>query len=355
MISVKKSKKKYKNKVGFLKIWTTTNEGIYSMKEIIQKYFEGRASNSEQKQLLDWMKNEDNQITFKNEKVSWKKELPKSMMGKETEKGLIRFQSHIMKDEFNHLMRLKKLRSLYKYAAVVMLLIIVGGGSFVVKDMLAGPLYTRVVADNGQVSRIVLPDNSEVWLNSGSVLTYNNKFAQSNRDLKLEGQAYFDISNNAGMPLNVRSQDVDVQVLGTKFEVEAYPSSNVTSVILEEGSVEMSFVNKSAKKLLLKPGHQVVYERDKAKVVRKTVKVDKYTSWRKGILNIYDCPLSEAALKLERRFNYKFKVTDELKDYKITISIEDEEFDDVINILRHITAVNINHRNDTIYFESRMK
>jgi transmembrane sensor len=330
---------------------TTTSEGRFKMKEIIKKYLEGKASGSEQQQLLDWMGYKDNLTAFIKEKASWREKRPNSIIGKDTEKGLVRFQAHIMNKEFANLIKLKKVRRFYRYAAAIMLLILVGGGSFVVRNMLTEPLYTSVVADNGQISRIVLPDNSEVWLNSGSKLTYSDKYAKSDRNLKLEGQAYFNVSHNASIPLIVQSRDVNVKVLGTKFEVDAYHTSRKTSVILEEGSVEMSLNKYTDNKLILEPGQQVIFDAETNKYSRKNVKVQKYTSWRKGILNLYNCPLSDAIPKLERRYNHKFSVKEELEDYKITLSIEDEELDDVITILRHITGVNINDRNDTIYFE----
>ncbi|TLX75970.1 DUF4974 domain-containing protein [Labilibacter sediminis] len=323
------------------------------MKETIKKYLEGIADEVEQRHLLDWIEDQDNFLEFKKEKMNWKKERRTSIIGKETEKGLVRFQSHIMKDEFDNVVRLKKVRIIYRYAAAVMLIMLLAGGGFVVKNMFEEPLYTSVVADNGQVSKIVLPDNSEVWLNSGSTLTYSDKFAKSNRDLKLVGQAYFDISHNESLPLIVQSKNVNVKVLGTKFEMEAYAASDKTSVILEEGSVEMILAKNPTKKLLLKPGQQAVFNAETGKLIRKAVKTEKYTSWRKGILNLYNCPLSDAATKLGRRYNYKFKVNDKLKDYKITLSIDNEELDDVLNILEHIAAMEISHRNDTIYFESR--
>ena len=322
------------------------------MKDIIKKYFEGTANEKEQKQLLNWLEDKDNFKEFKIEKKDWKKERLTSIISQDTEADLVCFQSHIMNDEFANVVRLKKVRFIYRYAAAIMLVMLIALGGVLLKNLMVEPMYTSVVADNGQVSKIVLPDHSEVWLNSGSTLTYNDKFAKSNRDLQLEGQAYFNISHNKALPLIVKSKDVNVRVLGTKFEVEAYEVSEKTSVLLEEGSIEMLLENNS-KKMKLKPGQRAVFNAETGKIIREAVKTGKYTSWRKGILNLYNCPLSEAVLKLERRFNYKFIVNERLKGSRITMSIENEKFDDVLNILENIAAVEIKHRHDTIYIESR--
>ncbi len=323
------------------------------MKDIIKKYFEGIVDEDEQKQLLNWIEDKDNFTEFKKEKVKWKKERLTSIANQDTEAGLVRFQTHIMNDEFANVVRLKKVRFIYRYATAVMLILLLSLGGIYIKTIMVEPLYTSVVADNGQISKIVLPDHSVVWLNSGSSLTYNDKFAKSNRDLKLEGQAYFDISHNEDLPLIVKSKDVNVKVLGTKFEVEAYRDADKTSVLLEEGSVEMSLARNLANKIMLKPGQRAEFNVESGKIVRENVKTEKYTAWRKGILNLYNCPLSEAALKLERRYNYKFIVIERLKDYKITLSIENEDFDDVLKIIENIAAIEIKQHNDTIYFESR--
>ncbi len=318
------------------------------MKNTIKKYLTGTASESEQKDLLMWLDNKKNRIDFRKEKMAWKKEFPKSIMHTETQKGLMRFQAHMMKEEFTSLLKLLKWNKIYKYAAVVMLFLMLGTLALLMKDTSSEVLYTNVIADNGQVSKIVLPDQSEVWLNSGSKLTYSNLFANKDRVLKLEGQAYFDVSHNAEIPLVVKSQGVNVKVLGTKFEVEAYPETNRVSVVLEEGSVEMALVALQ-EKIKLEPGEQAIYDTKLQKVSK--IKAEKYSGWRKGILNIYDCPLSEVVHKLERRFNYKFRVCEELRDTKITLSIENENMEDVIHILENITPVEVLHRNDSIYFE----
>ncbi len=325
------------------------------MRETIRKYFEGIANEDEQKQLLNWLESKENFIEFKKEKFIWKKECLTSIVSQDIEAGLVRLQSHIMSDEFANVVRLKKIRDIYRYAVAIMLILLLTVGGIFIRNRMVEPLYTSVIADNGHVSKIILPDQSEVWLNSGSSLTYNDKFAKSNRDLKLEGQAYFDIKHDDRLPLVVQSKDINVKVLGTKFEVEAFEAVDKTSILLEKGSVEMSLVKDPSKKVILKPGQRAVFEANSGKIVRDAVNTDKYTSWRKGILNIYNCPLSEAVLKLERRYNYKFIVDERFKEYKISLSIEDEDLDDVLTIMENIAAVKIKQYNDTIYFESRKK
>ena len=95
-----------------------------------------------------------------------------------------------------------------------------------------GIKYTSVIADNGQISKVILPDNSVVWLNSGTTLTYDNNYSFNNRNLYLNGQVSLVVKKNEILPLIVAGGNLRVKVLGTRFDVNAYPDDNMIKVIL---------------------------------------------------------------------------------------------------------------------------
>jgi transmembrane sensor len=107
----------------------------------------------------------------------------------------------------------------------------------------------------GQEFCVVLPDGSRVWLNSDATLTYPDAFSGANRSVQLSGEAYFEIQRDPAAPFMVRAPGMDVQVLGTRFDIMAYPDESTVRATLMDGSVAVS---RGDKKRVLQPGEQAL-------------------------------------------------------------------------------------------------
>lgn len=167
---------------------------------------------------------------------------------------------------------------------------------------------TTVIADNGQVSKIILPDSSVVWLNSGTQITYNTNFAVNNREINLSGQAFFQVTRNKKIPLKVFCNNLEVKVLGTKFDVSAYPDDKNIRVALESGKVEMLNTKIKSFRYELKPGEMAQYDKFSENVSLKKVNLQKFTSWKDGVLIFRDDPMYEVIAKLKRRYDINIEV-----------------------------------------------
>ncbi len=168
--------------------------------------------------------------------------------------------------------------------------------------------YTSVVADNGQISKVILPDSSVVWLNSGTTLTYDNNYSYKNRNLKLNGQAFFEIKKNKNLPLIVASGNLRVKVLGTRFDVKAYPDDNTFKVTLVSGRVELLNSTDQSFEYHLKPGEMAEFESQSGRVAIKKVETQNYTNWKNGELTFVDAPMAEVIKSLELKFNVEIEV-----------------------------------------------
>ncbi|WP_346318373.1 FecR domain-containing protein [Chitinophaga sp. YIM B06452] len=127
-----------------------------------------------------------------------------------------------------------------------------------------GPEAARIetIAKPGAKSRLLLPDGSVVWLNSGSRISYPANFSDSLREVELEGEAYFDVAKNPGRPFIVHTRDIDVRVLGTVFNVKCYPEDHKTEATLVSGLVQVSKTGGNrGETLLLHPHEKVVVNR----------------------------------------------------------------------------------------------
>lgn len=116
----------------------------------------------------------------------------------------------------------------------------------------------EVATKNGVSTKMVLPDGSTVWLNAGSKLDYTRIGKSGNREVQLTGEAFFDIVKNPARPFIIHTSKIDVKVLGTKFNVKAYPEDKTVETSLVQGSVEVFVKNRPGEKYLLKPNQKLV-------------------------------------------------------------------------------------------------
>ncbi len=169
--------------------------------------------------------------------------------------------------------------------------------------------YTSVVADNGQISRVILPDSSVVWLNSGTKLSYDNNYSYQNRNLELTGQAFLQVKKDPDLPLVVTSGNLKIKVLGTRFDVNAYPDEELIKVTLESGRVELANSIDKSFNYQLVPGQMAEFNSRTNEVEVKHVDVQDYTCWKDGELIFTDASMREVIKRLERKFDLKIEVT----------------------------------------------
>lgn len=324
------------------------------MKEIIIKYLEGRATEAEQAELLEWLRIKKNRIDFNSVSLVWKKSLNDQEYPGKSEETWNKIQAVLLQKSYNGWQKTKKLNQFFRIAALFFLFMSIGILTyyFTTSGTKKTEQYTSVIAENGHISKVELPDSSVVWLNSGSKISYSNSFALTNRNINLTGEAYFQVTKNKKLPLIVTNGELQVKVLGTQFNVSAYPECGEVSVVLESGSVEMLNPNIESFHLKLKPGERAVFNKTNNKLQVSNVNTSKFTSWKEGIINIYNQTLEEVVEKLETRYNQKFILDNEVKNYIYTFTIKNESLDEIIQLMEKITPVKAEQKNDTILFKT---
>ena len=151
----------------------------------------------------------------------------------------------------------KRLSLIPGIAAAILIGLIMGGISILILNK-EKPEQVSIVVPNAKIETIELADGSKVTINSGSKITYNKNFRKAkSRIVELEGEAYFEVVKNKKAPFIVKTKQIDVEVIGTTFNVEAYPERDVTSVILATGKVNINTAEN--KKFTIDPCQQLVY------------------------------------------------------------------------------------------------
>jgi len=310
------------------------------MNEIILKYLEGTATDAEKAELLVWLRKKENRKQFNFQKSVWKSGQEKDSFPGGGQKTWTKIQSDMLERSFEGWQKSGKTQQLLRYAAIFFFLTTLGTLIWISnRSSLPPELSTKVIADGGYISKVVLPDGSLVWLNSGSTLSYNNGFAFHDRIVKLSGEAYFDIRKNKDIPFRVMCNELEVKVTGTKFNVNAFPGTDKIRIVLEEGAVELLNKNNTSSGYHMKPGQLAECNVSDMKVKVSEINTYKYTSWKEGVINIYDQTLEEVAERLKFRYNQEFVVSDEVKNYHYTFTVKNEPLNEIIGLIEKITPV----------------
>ena len=147
--------------------------------------------------------------------------------------------------------------------------------------------------------QFTLPDGTVVWLNSGSRLIYTDAFGSEKRELNLDGEAYFDVAKDPQRPFVVKAGSINVQALGTIFNVKAYPNDSIIATTLIEGSVAVSSTGDG---LHLSPGQQLLFNSASKYMTFQEVEEDVYTAWKDGLIIFRQTSIKEAITIMERAF-----------------------------------------------------
>jgi len=229
------------------------------------------------------------------------------------------------------------------------------------------------VTKNGTRTKLTLPDGSGVWLNAGSKLNYEKVGQGSTREVYLTGEAYFDIVRNPKRPFIIHTSAMDVKVLGTQFNVKAYPDDATVETSLIHGSVQVFLKNEPGKSYLLKPNEKLVLYKSKPIEEIKVPGVQKpelftapkvaiqklsyingsalasETAWTHNMLSFTDESFEEVAQKLGRWFDVEVEFKNEqLKDVRLTGSFENETLQQAIAALQFSTSFQFKIENNKL-------
>lgn len=205
----------------------------------------------------------------------------------------------------------------------------------------------------GKNSSIKLPDGTLAFLNAGSQLDYPASFKGKKREVALIGEAYFEVAHNAEKPFIVKTHGLQVEVLGTKFDLAAYPTDKIIETVLVEGKVKLvkSGLGFLRKDYFLEPNQMAVYnwENDETKI--SNVDVSNYTSWHEGYLNFETLEMNRVVKKLERYYNIRIYFSDPLLGIRtITGKLKlKEEPERVLNVLAKTASVELIKINQSKY------
>ena len=229
---------------------------------------------------------------------------------------------------------------LLKVAAIA--LILLGGNFLLQKDdqMESLPSFQTLYVPAGQRAELILPDSTKVWLNANSKLVYPTSFKKGIRQVELDGEAYFEVRKNEKLPFDVMTKELNVKVLGTKFNFRNYDEDEEVTVNLLEGKVQLENYVKKMGVNYLSPSEKVTLNKLTGEMIISRAEVKNAKEWTNGGLFFDEMPLSDIVKELNRSYNVKIHIADEQLTHNRFYALFNRKEQTIYNVLDIITATN---------------
>ncbi len=236
--------------------------------------------------------------------------------------------------------RKKTSAAVYKYAAILLVAVLLAStGYYLVKTQL-NPIYAEVIVNENQSAKeVILPDGSTVTLNSNSSLEYPKKFNDQMREVTVTGEAFFDVTPDPERPFIITAGDARVKVLGTSFNVNAYPEAESVEVTVESGIVQVVCCegenSNEAVEIMLNAGEKGTLHNG-SKKLEKTRNTDpNYIAWKTHNLTFEKTRLSEVIKYLNKVYHIDVHLeSKELENLMLTAQFEEKSSDFILDVIR---------------------
>ena len=307
---------------------------------LMSGYFLGNLTDAENLELKNHLEsNPTDQKIFEDYSLLWEESGQEIALKQiDVEDALTKTKLRLVLKKFNYL-------QFFQRAAAVLLLAVLFSSAYIYYNKTTSfsvrnghpTIVQEISTIFGMRSKFQLSDGTLVNLNSGSKLIFPTEFTGKTRNVELVGEAFFDVTPNPAKPFIVKTSEINVKVLGTAFDLQAYPGTNAISTTLVHGKIVLERESAGISKQLaeLKPSDRAVFKIDE-KVINISVEedLDKFIAWKDGKLVFFNDPIENVAEKLGNWYNVTVKINNnELKRYRFTATFTDEPIEQVLDLL----------------------
>lgn len=317
---------------------------------MILRQLNEESSMAEREQFSNWlMESPENLDAYIELKETWNKQYTKRVPFDES-RSLKRLQSATNKKKT---FRLPKM--VWQVAAVLAVLLI--SGSYLLLQRNSQPVSTAPTpmammtktSGPGEQMRVTLPDQSVIWLNAESSISYPEKFEGSRREIKLSGEAFFEVTKNPERPFVVHTPNVTTTVLGTSFNIKAFDDQEAT-VTVATGKVRVTHPTADNKpdEVYLLPNQQAVWSKENGVLQKKNIDAENFYAWKNGTICFNNETLKETMHMLERWYNVSIKVNaaNKVDRHYINGKYKDKKLYNILDGLCYIYNLEYEYLND---------
>lgn len=225
------------------------------------------------------------------------------------------------------------------------------------EERIAAIEWVEASVPYGEKQTVTLSDGTVMHLNSGSRLTYPSVFSGDSRTVFMDGEAYLDVAKDPEHPFIIKSQNIDIKVLGTSFNFKNFARERTAELLLMEGSVEACVsIPNDTRTVRLKPGDKMQYNRENGNLDIARFNPKGYKAfYEDNSLHFYDMEMADIAVELSRRFNCEIVVLDEELATRRYFSIftNNETLDQILAVMSSDGKMRVRHSGKTIYLQSK--
>ena len=251
--------------------------------------------------------------------------------------------------------RTHKFTKFMKMAAMVAVMLVLGSAGYFITSSISGHNGNQenfmVEVERGQKAQMRLPDGTEVWLNSDSRITYNRNYNKKDRVINLEGEAYFDVAKNPDKRFVVKCNGVDIEALGTRFNVKGYSNEGTITTTLAQGKVKVSSANET---LTLLPQDVARYDIKNKSLERDYVEDLKLADyWRTDQMVFDEESLASICKILERMYGVNIIIRDQkIKDVHFSGTLCNNSLNNVFHMISLTYPIKYTINDSTIWIDS---
>lgn len=312
-----------------------TEQGMSPIEELLPRYCEGLATEAECRTVEDWMAQSDENYRLVKQvhALYMAVDAVHVMEMVDTERSLHRVHRRI-----NHQHRVSGWQWAQRVAAILSLPLLMSTLWLYLGERPDNIQMLEAHTNPGMTSSLTLSDGTVVYLNSGSSVVYPSRFDDDNtRKVTLNGEAYFEVAKHAGQGFVVAMpHGSQIEVMGTRFNVEAYADRPEVFTTLLEGKVGFVF-DKDGKreKMLMRPGQKLVYDSKNQSVRVLASSGRSETAWTQGKIIFHNTPLEEGLRMLEKRYDVDLVIcNDKLKEYSFTGTFTNQRLERILEYFR---------------------
>lgn len=331
--------------------------------ELIGKYFSGNCSEEEKTLIERWLsQSPDGLAVFNDFDQIWKVTGLKASINEtlEIEKDWLELNKRIIavesiNEEINAGRFTISKKIFYHTTRIAAVLLIAFGFLFLINQMnrTSVPVTIEYTAANVSQTPLILADGSEVFLNQGAEISYPEAFTGDNRKINFEGDAFFHVAHNPEKPFFITVGSVEIEVLGTEFNLSANPESDEVVLCLETGKVRFSSINKTEgtieEQVILTPGQKGVFNKKSGLISRAEMNNRNYLAWKTGVLVFDKTSLDEVISSIEQTYNIKVVSNKSLAELFLTARFENEKPESIFESLHTIFGIQYSIEGDTVF------
>ena len=279
-----------------------------NIEELLPRYCEGKTTSEENRLIQGWIESDENnrKQVDKIKRIYLASDMLYVLEHVNTEKALKKVKAKMHGKKKNWLKLLERI------AAILVLPLLISTFIMLQKSIENAGSETKIISlrtNPGMTAEIMLPDNTKVYLNSETEISYPNNFDEKHRTVDLNGEAYFEVTPDKKREFIVNTKlNSKIRVYGTKFNIDAYEDNSTITTTLVEGSVGFEWINENGaeSRTILTPKHKIMYNNSTKEINYQSTACEVETAWKDGKIIFDNTSLTDILNILEKRFNVEF-------------------------------------------------